>query len=172
MKKKSLFLNLVLPSFNLFFLRRPLIPHPPHISIEHHTRKMTYSPQVKLKNKNRKNKWWENCFFFSKNNQLSLFFSARRFSLFSFPLFSLSHSLSLLSPQPTPTLPLPPIPPNHLYATSIFFSSSSSTSAGSTHLPCSLISSISSSHAPSIGIARRTTSFPTYRSIFPGAPPT
>ena len=48
----------------------------------------------------------------------------------------------------------------------------SSSSSLSFHIPFSLISSTSSSHAFSSGIARRTTSLPTYRSILPGAPPT
>ena len=50
--------------------------------------------------------------------------------------------------------------------------SGDSSSSFSFHIPCSLINSMSWSHASSLGIPRRTTSFPTYRSTLPGAPPT
>jgi len=48
----------------------------------------------------------------------------------------------------------------------------SSSSSLSFHMPLTLISSISSSQALSLGMPRRTTSLPTYRSTLPGAPPT
>ena len=44
--------------------------------------------------------------------------------------------------------------------------------AQKSHLPCCLMSSMSSSVAVTMGMPRRTTSLPTYRSILPGAPPT
>lgn len=50
--------------------------------------------------------------------------------------------------------------------------SSAVSSSLSIQRSCSLMSSMSSSHAPAIGMPRRTTSLPTYRSILPGAPPT
>ena len=42
----------------------------------------------------------------------------------------------------------------------------------SAHLSCSLMSSMSWFVASSMGMARLTTSLPTYKSILPGAPPT
>jgi len=59
-----------------------------------------------------------------------------------------------------------------LYAATSSLPASSSSLGGSTQRPLSLMSWISSSHACSMGMARLTTSLPTYRSILPGAPPT
>ena len=51
-------------------------------------------------------------------------------------------------------------------------SSAPSSGSGSFHIPFSLMSSTSASHASSLGMERCTTSLPTYRSTLPGAPPT
>ena len=73
--------------------------------------------------------------------------------------------------KPTQKCPPPFFPPVRLsYAARA--STGSSSGSGSTQRSFCLMRSMSSSHAPSMGMPRRTTSLPTYRSILPGAPPT